>query len=38
MKTIEKGRSVYVHVDLEKAYDNVKRLKLWEVLEEYGVK
>ena len=25
-------------VDLEKAYDDVNRLKLWKVLEEYGVK
>ena len=38
-KTIEKDRSVYiVFVDLEKAYNNVNRLKLWKVLEEYGVK
>ena len=38
-KTIEKDRSVYIaFVDLEKAYDNVNRLKLWKVLEEYGVK
>ena len=25
-------------VDLEKAYDNVSREKLWKVLDEYGVK
>ena len=38
-KTIKKDRSVYIaFVDLEKAYDNVNRLKLWKVLEEYGVK
>ena len=34
-KTIEKDRVVCMaFVDLEKAYDNVNRLKLWKVLEE----
>jgi len=38
-KTIEKDRVVYMaFVDLEKAYDNVNRQKLWNVLEEYGVR
>ena len=38
-KTIEKDKKVYMaFVDLEKAYDNVSREKLWKVLDEYGVK
>ena len=38
-KTIEKDRVLYMaFVDLEKAYDNVNRIKLWKVLEEYDVK
>ena len=38
-KTIEKDRQMYMaFVDLEKAYDNVSREKLWKVLDEYGVK
>ena len=38
-KTIEKDRKMYMaFVDLEKAYDNVSREKLWKVLDEYGVK
>ena len=38
-KTIEKDRVLYMaFVDLEKAYDNVNRTKLWKVLEEYDVK
>ena len=38
-KAIEKDMKVYmVFVDLEKAYDNVSRNKLWKVLEEYEVK
>ena len=38
-KIIEKNKKVYMaFVDLEKAYDNVSREKLWKVLDEYGVK
>ena len=38
-KTIEKDRKTYMaFVDLEKAYDNVSREKLWKVLYAYGVK
>ena len=38
-KTIEKDKKMYMaFVDLEKAYDNVSREKLWKVLIEYGVK
>ena len=34
-KPIEKDRVVYMaFMDLEKAYDNVNRQKLWKVLEE----
>ena len=38
-KTIEKDKEAYMmaFVDLEKAYNNVSREKLWMVLEEYGV-
>ena len=38
-KTIEKDKEAYMKafVDLEKAYNNVSREKLWMVLEEYGV-
>ena len=37
-KTIEKDKKTYMaFVDLEKAYDNVSREKLWKVLDEYGV-
>ena len=36
---LEKDKKVYVaFVDLETAYDNVSRDKLWKVLEEYEVK
>ena len=38
-KTIEKDKKTYMaFVDLEKAYDNVSREKLWKVLYAYGVK
>ena len=38
-KTNEKDKKIYMaFVDLEKAYDNVSREKLWKVLDEYGVK
>ena len=37
-KTLEKGKQMAVAcVDLEKAYDTVRRDKLWQVLEEYGI-
>ena len=36
-KTIEKDKMYMAFVDLEKAYDNVSREKLWKVLDEYGV-
>ena len=35
-KTIEKNKKTYMaFVDLEKAYDNVSREKLWVVLDKY---
>ena len=38
-KMIEKGRVMFmVFIDLEKAYDNVCREKLWRVLSGYGVR
>ena len=38
-KMIEKARVMFmVFIDLEKAYDNVCREKLWRVLSEYGVR
>ena len=38
-KTIEKNKKTYTaFVDLEKAYDNVSREKLWVVLDKYGIK
>ena len=38
-KSTEKDKKIYMaFVDLEKAYDNVSREKLWKVLDEYGVK
>ena len=38
-KMIEKDRVMFmVFIDLEKAYDNVCREKLWRVLSEYGVR
>ena len=38
-KTIEKDRVLYMaFVDSKKVYDNVNRIKLWKVLEEYDVK
>ena len=38
-KTIEKNMKTYMaFVDLEKAYDNVSREKLWVVLDKYGIK
>ena len=38
-KTIEKNKKIYMaFVDLEKAYDNVSREKLWVVLDKYGIK
>ena len=37
-KVLEKGKQMAVAcVDLEKAYDTVRRDKLWQVLEEYGI-
>ena len=37
-KAIEKNKKLYMaFVDLERAYDNVNRGKLWKALEEYGV-
>ena len=37
-KTIEKNKKTYMaFVDLEKAYDNVSREKLWVVLDKYGI-
>ena len=36
-EVIEKGTVVYAaFVDLEKAYDNVSRSKLWVALKDYG--
>ena len=37
-KTIKKDKIYMTFVDLEKAYDNVSREKLWKVLNGYGVK
>ena len=37
-KTIEKNKTYLAFADLEKAYDNVSRVKLWVVLNKYGIK
>ena len=37
-KTIEKNKNTYMaFVDLEKAYDNMSREKLWKMLDKYGI-